>query len=73
MGGGHYLTGEGTEEEPNERYITQAEVEKLRNGEYDYTFVERGPNASEVLLVFPKQPTLLLTLLAVKMFLGLQV
>ena len=49
LGGGHYLTGEGTEEDPNERYITQAETENLRNGEYDYTFVERGPNASEEL------------------------
>ena len=49
LGGGHYLTGDGTEEEPNERYITQAETEKLRNGEYDYTFVERGPDASGVL------------------------
>ena len=49
LGGGHYLTGEGTEEEPNERYVTQEEVENLRNGEYDYTFVERGPDASNVL------------------------
>ena len=49
LGGGHYLSGDGTEEEPNERYITQEETENLRNGEYDYTFVERGENASEVL------------------------
>lgn len=49
LGGGHYLTRGGTEEEPDERYITQEETENLRNGVYDYTFVERGANASEVL------------------------
>ncbi len=49
LGGGHYLTDEGTEEDPNEGYVTQEEVENLRNGVYDYTFVERGANASEVL------------------------
>ena len=49
LGGGHYLTRGGTEEKPDERYITQAETENLRNGVYDYTFVERGANASEVL------------------------
>ena len=49
LGGGHYLTNGGTEEQPDETYITKAEVEKLRNGEYDYTFIERGENASQVL------------------------
>ncbi|MEM6612854.1 MAG: alkaline phosphatase [Cyanobacteria bacterium P01_C01_bin.72] len=49
LGGGHYLTGEGTEEQPNETYITKAEIIKLRNGEYDYTFLERGNNASQIL------------------------
>ena len=49
LGGGHYLSGDGTEEEPNERYITFEETENLRNGVYDYTFVERGPDASKVL------------------------
>ena len=34
LGGGHYLSGDGTEEEPNERYITQEETENLRNGVY---------------------------------------
>ena len=49
LGGGHYLTDGGTEEAPNESYITLAEITKLRNGEYDYTFLERGANASQVL------------------------
>lgn len=49
LGGGHYLTDGGTEENPNQTYVTQAEIEKLRDGEYDYTFIERGQNASQVL------------------------
>ena len=49
LGGGHYLTDGGTEARPNESYINQAEVAKLRNGEYDYTFIERGTDASQVL------------------------
>ncbi|WP_107667994.1 alkaline phosphatase [Cyanothece sp. BG0011] len=49
LGGGHYLTRGGTEENPDDRYITFEETENLRNGVYDYTFVERGPNATEVL------------------------
>ncbi|MEO1671350.1 MAG: alkaline phosphatase [Cyanobacteria bacterium J06631_2] len=49
LGGGHYLTEKGTEAQPNETYITKAEVIKLRQGEYDYTFLERGKNASQIL------------------------
>ena len=49
LGGGHYLTGGGTEAQPNEKYITKAEVAKLRQGKYDYTFLERGANASQIL------------------------
>ncbi len=49
LGGGHYLTDGGTESKPNETYVTKAQVEKLRSGEYDYTFIERGTNASQVL------------------------
>ena len=49
LGGGHYLTNGGTEQKPDEKYITKAEVEKLRQGKYDYTFVERGANASQIL------------------------
>ena len=50
LGGGHYLTEGGTELQPNEEYITKAEVEKLRQGKYDYTFLERGANASQTLI-----------------------
>jgi alkaline phosphatase len=49
LGGGHYLTEGGTEQQPNETYVTKAEVEKLRQGKYDYTFIERGANASQIL------------------------
>ncbi|MEO0928209.1 MAG: alkaline phosphatase [Cyanobacteria bacterium J06643_13] len=49
LGGGHYLTDKGTEALPNETYITKAEITKLRHGDYDYTFLERGENASQVL------------------------
>jgi alkaline phosphatase len=49
LGGGHYLTSGGTEEQPHETYVTKAQVENLRQGKYDYTFVERGTNASQVL------------------------
>lgn len=49
LGGGHYLTDGGTESSPNESYVTKTEIAKLRNGEYDYTFIERGANASQVL------------------------
>lgn len=49
LGGGHYLTSGGTEQEPHETYVTKAQVENLRQGKYDYTFVERGANASQVL------------------------
>ncbi|EAZ90224.1 glycerophosphoryl diester phosphodiesterase [Crocosphaera chwakensis CCY0110] len=43
LGGGH-PDGRG-----DERYVTYEELEKLRNGEYDYEFVERAPGASETL------------------------
>ena len=49
LGGGHYLTNGGTEAQPDETYITKAEVQKLRQGKYDYIFIERGENASQVL------------------------
>ncbi len=49
LGGGHYLTDGGTESKPNETYVTKAQVAKLRSGEYDYTFIERGTNASQIL------------------------
>ncbi|MFM2313896.1 MAG: hypothetical protein RLZZ04_3172 [Cyanobacteriota bacterium] len=49
LGGGHYLTEGGTEQQPNETYVTKAEVAKLRQGKYDYTFLERGANASQIL------------------------
>ena len=55
LGGGHYLTEGGTEERPNEKYITKAEVAKLRQGEYDYTFLERGANASQILVETAKK------------------
>ena len=55
LGGGHYLTDGGTEARPNEKYITKAEVKKLRNGDYDYTFIERGRDASQVLANTAKQ------------------
>ncbi|MEL6929390.1 MAG: alkaline phosphatase [Cyanobacteria bacterium J06600_6] len=50
LGGGHYLTGGGTEAQPSEKYITKAEVVKLRQGKYDYTFLERGANAGQILI-----------------------
>lgn len=49
LGGGHYLTGGGTEAKPNEAFISQVEIKKLREGKYDYTFIERGQNASKIL------------------------
>lgn len=43
LGGGH-PDGRG-----DERYLTYAELENLRNGVYDYTFLERAPGAAEIL------------------------
>ena len=44
LGAGHADTRDG-----DERYITYDQLEDLRNGVYDYTFLERGENAAEVL------------------------
>ncbi|MEL7334459.1 MAG: alkaline phosphatase, partial [Cyanobacteria bacterium J06560_2] len=49
LGGGHYLTRGGTEEEPAERYLTFEAAESMRNGETVYTYVERGPDAAQIL------------------------
>lgn len=43
LGGGHPLTGAG------ERYTTEENLNELRNGVYDYTFLERAPGAAETL------------------------
>lgn len=44
LGAGHADTRDG-----DERYITYEQLDELRNGEYPYTFLERGKNAAEVL------------------------
>ena len=44
LGAGHADTRDG-----DERYITYDQLDELRNGEYPYTFLERGENAAEVL------------------------
>ena len=44
LGAGHADTRDG-----DERYITYEQLDELRNGEYPYTFLERGENAAEVL------------------------
>ena len=44
LGGGHADTGDG-----DEAYITYDLLDELRNGEYPYTFLERGENAAVVL------------------------
>ena len=44
LGAGHADTRDG-----DERYITYDRLDDLRNGEYPYTFIERGENAAEVL------------------------
>jgi alkaline phosphatase len=44
LGAGHADTRGG-----DERYITYEQLEELRNGVYDYTFLERGENAADVL------------------------
>ena len=44
LGAGHADTRDG-----DERYITYEQLDELRDGEYPYTFLERGENAAEVL------------------------
>ena len=44
LGAGHADTGDG-----DEAYITYDQLDELRNGEYPYTFLERGENAAVVL------------------------